>query len=307
MFGDELPGFNLRAGIVAGNQIHLVPGAIFLDSKAEGCCRISRICETPQKFFGRRRPGDRPIPGVLDRLAIALGPQLLDGKFLRPTRTDSHFSSRPIDVPIVADAQTNRLQPVAVGIPLTGHFTKQLAEPVFVLRFGRMCFVKRQVLRCQLSFLKGKPGRRTGRGENKPRHFGSNCRFEGVHRPHHVDVNQLLGSGPPRSRHSSQVNDCLHFMTGRCQAVQVHDFALDKRHARYPRCRATVAGHGMSGLQQFTQDITTDRATATSYQNVHSLNLSLWCRIASASTHPSCRRASISRTSPDRCRRNFLA
>ena len=52
------------------------------------------------------------------------------------------------------------------------------------------------------------------------------------------------------------------------------------------RCRAAVAGHRMPGAQQFTQDVTTDRTAAASYQNVHSLNLSFCCRVVSVSRHP---------------------
>src|SRR5215510_16089079 len=100
-----------------------MPEAVVFKGQPERLRRVARIGDGPQVVPGRGWAGAGPVAfRILDRSPVADRPQLLHGESPGPTGADRPLGALSVEIPVIVDPQTERLQVVSVGVALAGDF-----------------------------------------------------------------------------------------------------------------------------------------------------------------------------------------
>ena len=86
-------------------------------------------------------------------------------------------------------------------------------------------------------------------------------------------LSSCAGVARPGPGHGRQMDHRVLPMARLGQPVGIHDVALHESGSVDARRAAAEAGHGMAGLEQFSEDIAADGAAAAGYEDVHELDL----------------------------------
>ena len=132
-----------------------------------------------------------------------------------------------------------------------------------------MLFVEREISRNDLLFLEGEAGGGAGRGKHHLADAGLDGRFEDMDGADHIDVEQLRRRRPSRSWHGCQMDNGVLIFARLSKLAGVHDVALDEACPVHSGGSAAEAGHGMTGQEQFSQDISADCTAAAGYEDFH--------------------------------------